>query len=68
MLGDVKELPIGGADSEMPTPFQAGYQLACEEIDHRLRTEQWELCGTLAPMETKTPNNGFGVTRRMGKQ
>jgi hypothetical protein len=28
----------------MPTPFQAGYQLACEEILHRLRTEEWELC------------------------
>ncbi len=40
----VKVLPAGGHDADMPTPFQAGYQLACEEITHRLLTEEWDLC------------------------
>jgi len=40
----VAALPVGGADETMPTQFQAGYQLACEEILHRLRTEVWEHC------------------------
>ena len=39
----VKALSVGGADANMPTAFHAGYQLACDEIEHRLRTEQWEL-------------------------
>jgi hypothetical protein len=34
----------GGAKAAMPTPFQAGYQTACEEILHRLRTEVWAHC------------------------
>jgi hypothetical protein len=38
----VMSLPIGGATAILPTPFQAGYQLACEEITHRLQTEEWE--------------------------
>ena len=42
----VSALPIGGADVGMPTPFHAGYQLACEEITHRLRTEIWTGCLT----------------------
>lgn len=49
----VKALPIGGESAEIPTPFHAGYQLACEEIAHRLRSEQWELGGVAAPL---TPN------------
>ena len=43
IVGDVKALTIGGATNIMPTPFQAGYQLACEEITHRLQNENWEL-------------------------
>jgi len=39
----VMSLPIGGATSNMPTPFQAGYQMACEEIKHRIQTDEWEL-------------------------
>lgn len=41
----VASLPIGGKDEAKPTPFHAGYQLACEEIAERLRTEVWELEG-----------------------
>lgn len=40
----VRDLPIGGKNEQMPTPFHAGYQLACEEILHRLGTEQWTGC------------------------
>ena len=39
----VMSLPIGGATAILPTPFQAGYQLACEEINHRLHTEDDEV-------------------------
>ena len=34
---------IGGAESTMPTPFQAGYQLACDESIFRIKNEEWEL-------------------------
>jgi hypothetical protein len=37
-------LPIGGKDAPMPSAFQSGFQLACEEIEHRLRTEKWTGC------------------------
>lgn len=45
IVADVQALPIGAYDAVLPTQFQAGFQLACEEIAYRLRTEQWELCG-----------------------
>lgn len=38
---DVSELPIGGKLSGIPTPFEVGYQIACEEIIYRLKTEEW---------------------------
>jgi hypothetical protein len=34
----------------MPTAFHAGYCLACEEIEHRLRTEQWGIDGVPVPL------------------
>ncbi|WP_119157956.1 hypothetical protein [Caldimonas tepidiphila] len=46
----VAALPIGGKDADMPTQFQAGYQLACEEIMTRLRTEVWDGC--LPPVDS----------------
>lgn len=55
----VQALPIGGESADNPTPFHAGYQLACEEIAHRLRSEQWELGGVAAPL---TPNVEFSGT------
>lgn len=36
IVEQVRTLPIGGATENMPTPFHAGYQLACEEIAERL--------------------------------
>lgn len=50
IVAEVAALQIGGADSQTPTPFQAGYALACEEICTRLRTQQWELCGVPSPL------------------
>ena len=40
----VTNLPVGGSTVDMPTAFHAGYQLACEEITHRLKTEVWDGC------------------------
>lgn len=52
----VHNLPIGGRTANMPTAFQAGYCAACEEIEHRLRTEEWTHClkpvGAAAPKGT----------------
>lgn len=54
----VQALPVGGKDEMQPSPFHAGYQLACEEIIHRLRTEVWDLC--LRPVDAPPPNSGEG--------
>lgn len=51
IVEQVAALPVGGKDADAPTPFQAGYQLACEEILHRLRTEVWDGC--LPPVAAK---------------
>ena len=48
----VVALPIAGADADMPTEYQAGFLMACEEIEYRLRTEQWTGC--LPPVGLKT--------------
>jgi N-glycosidase YbiA len=50
IVDDVHNLRIGGRNEVMPTAFQAGHCGACEEIEHRLRTEQWELLGQPAPL------------------
>ena len=69
----VSELPAGGATNNMPTAFEAGYQMACEEITHRLRTEKWDFC--LTPVDADIseqsdvsdinvgdiPENGTGI-------
>lgn len=43
----VQHLSIGGSKEESPTPFQAGFLTACEEIAHRLEHEDWELSAAL---------------------
>lgn len=40
----VAALPLAGQEELKPSEFQAGFQLACEEIAYRLRTEEWENC------------------------
>ena len=40
----VSALPVGGKQEDSPSPFHAGYQLACEEVMHRLLTEEWDGC------------------------
>ena len=42
----VSALPVGGKHEHLPSPFHAGYQLACEEVMHRLLTEEWDGCMT----------------------
>ena len=42
----VSALPVGGKHEESPSPFHAGYQLACDEVMHRLLTEEWDGCLT----------------------
>lgn len=45
IVAEVAGLPVGGKDADMPTPFQAGYQLACDEIAERIRTQVMVLPG-----------------------
>ena len=40
--------PFGASD--MPTQGEAAFDMACEEIEHRLRTEPWALNGVPAPL------------------
>lgn len=55
IVGEVSGLPVGGKDADKPTAFHAGYQLACEEIAERIRTQEMvapggvmlPICGTL---------------------
>ncbi len=47
IVADVRRLRT---ENEMPSYFDAGYDLACEEIDHRLRTEEWSLGDVPAPL------------------
>ena len=54
----VAALSIGAPDAIMPTAFQSGFQSACEEIIHRLETEEWTL----------TPPADGGVVRMWDKQ
>lgn len=63
IVADVSALPIGGNDADMPTPFHAGYQLACEEIAERIRTQRMVVpggmvlpaCGTLPSVMQPAP-------------
>jgi hypothetical protein len=55
IVEDVHNLRIGGRNETMPTAYQAGHCNACEEIEHRLRTEQWELNGSPAPLPSAPP-------------
>ncbi len=56
IVATVQSIPLGGEEADMPTAFQAGYQTACDEIEHRLRTEAWDGC--LAPVGIKADDKG----------
>ena len=43
IIKDVMSLTIGGSELIAPTPFQSGYQMACEEAIYRIENEIWEL-------------------------
>lgn len=47
IVAEVAALPVGGKEADQPTQFHAGYQLACEEIAERIRTEVHVLPGGL---------------------
>ena len=59
IVDDVHNLSFGGREALMPTAFQAGWCSACEEIEHRLRTEEWELC--LSPRRTPSAKDAASV-------
>lgn len=47
IVGDVSNERVGGKTETSPTAFMAGYQMACEEISHRLKHEEWQCCGAV---------------------
>ncbi|VVD70780.1 hypothetical protein [Pandoraea anhela] len=46
----VRDQHFGTSNPDLPTQASAAFDLACEEIEHRLRTEQWTLDGVPAPL------------------
>lgn len=77
-LQKLRALHIAGAvralrsPGDAPTPFDAGYDLACEEIAHRLAHEEWELdddgwgpVGAHPPAQPQTDT--IGVPRELLK-
>ncbi|VVG70921.1 hypothetical protein PAP18089_01893 [Pandoraea apista] len=46
----VRDQHFGTLNPDIPTQASAAFDLACEEIEHRLRTEQWTLEGAPAPL------------------
>ncbi|OJY23574.1 hypothetical protein [Pandoraea sp. 64-18] len=46
----VRDQHFGTSNPDLPTQASAAFDLACEEIEHRLRTEQWTLGGVPAPL------------------
>ena len=46
------------SDRDMREPFDAGFVTACEEIEHRLRTERWALGGVDGPLPTVMETDG----------
>ncbi|MDM8356637.1 hypothetical protein P8H29_10670, partial [Pandoraea communis] len=46
----VRAQHFGSLNPDIPTQASAAFDLACEEIEHRLRTEQWQLDGIAAPL------------------
>ena len=67
IVQDVSEERIGGKGELMPTAFHSGYQLACEEIEHRLKTEEWGFAAVVIgdapnapgkPTAANEPNEG----------
>ncbi len=72
IVAEVAALPVGGKDALSPSPFHAGYQLACEEIAERIRTQQvvipdgavLPLCGPLPSIaQPAITTNSTGMAR-----
>jgi hypothetical protein len=51
IVADVRALRMGkGPDEMLPTVAESFFDLACEEIEVRLRTEEWTLLGVAMPL------------------
>ncbi len=63
IVASVRERGFSKSDTAIPTQAESVFDLACEEIEHRLRTEVWELNGIAAP----TPSAGSVPTNLVQK-
>lgn len=59
----VRKQGFSKSASEIPTQAESAFDLACEEIEHRLRTEVWELDGVAAPLESTSSVAGFSEAK-----
>jgi hypothetical protein len=50
IVADVRKHGFSKSANAIPTQAEAVFDLACEEIEHRLRTETWELAGVTGPL------------------
>lgn len=50
IVADVRRTGFAKSATNIPTQAEALFDLACEEIDNRLRTEQWALMGSPSPL------------------
>lgn len=50
IVAAVRKQGFSKSPSAIPTQAEAVFDLACEEIEHRLRTETWELAGVTGPL------------------
>jgi len=50
IVADVRAQGFAKSGTTLPTQAESIFDLACEEIEHRLRAEQWELNGVATPL------------------
>lgn len=50
IVAAVRAQGFAKSNSDLPTQAESVFDLACEEIEHRLRTEVWTLNGTATPL------------------
>jgi hypothetical protein len=52
IVAAVRQQGFSKSGTAIPTQAESVFDLACEEIEHRLRTETWELVGVTGPLPT----------------
>jgi hypothetical protein len=50
IVAAVRQQGFSKSGTAIPTQAESVFDLACEEIEHRLRTETWELAGVTGPL------------------